>query len=494
MSRPRRTPRYIPFQKPTIPEDKKKKDDKKEEKKDKKDKDKKKEEEKRRKEEEKKRKEMEKRKKEEEEKRKREEEKLKKLEKKQKVEKEKKKKEPKKKKIEEKTKKEKVISKKKDTKKKIEKTKEPTEEKISQTCVIYTYPMERYQICLADTEGVMVAVMLESEPSEPIKQSLISFARAFSQKYKKQIDEFSGRVSDFNTAKIMVDDHFNLFLIKPIVLPLDPEIVKKANLTSEEKTAFKIATEISKDRGFFFTATLIDEVIKRTKIPRDKIVKAIFGLNSKNIFNAIDIEKVAELAERRKLWDQISENKELSFNDKNIILEDLLVSSEDSRKTFLEKIKKYPKKKLTEQIESDIASRKKIRSERMVLFDELDQAVKMDDIAKAAELLSKISILSSQLFENMVAKEFSDRANLFSQTAQEMRSRIPRLRAERQDIVNKANAMEVGGKYDEAAALFEHAAKISEEIGEMPESKKYLEHAERMKNLKELASLREALR
>jgi len=470
MAQPRRTPRYIPFQKPAIPEDKDKKDKKKKDEKKKDEKGK-----------------IDKKKKVEEEKKKKEEEKRRKEEERKKNEKEKKKKEEK----------VKVKDKKsgpKDKKRSIEKPIEPIEEDISSTCMIYTYPMEKYQICLADTEGVMVAVMLESEPSEPIKQSLIAFAHDFSKKYKKKIEEFSGKVSDFDTAKNMVDKHFNLFLIKPIVLPLDPEIEKRVKISSIEKSTLKIAKEISKDRGFFFTATLIDEVIKKTKMARDKIVKAIFGLNNKGIFLAIDIEKVADYAERRKLWDQISENKDLTIADTNLILEDLLVSSEASRRIFLEKIQKFPKKKLSEQITAEIKKRKKIRQERRALFDQLDDAVKRDDFATAAEYLNKISILSAQLYENIVAKEFSERAKLFSQTAQEMRSRIPRLRSERHEILNRANAMEVAGKYLEAAKLFEQAAKISEEIGEMAEGKKYLESAEKMRNLNELANLREALR
>ena len=94
----------------------------------------------------------------------------------------------------------------------------------------------------------------------------------------------------------------------------------------------------------------------------------------------------------------------------------------------------------------------------------------------------------------MVAQEFAERAQLFSQTAQEMRSRIPRLRQERNEALNKAKTMEIGGKYDDAARLYDQVSKLSVEIGEMAEAKKYLEEVERMRNLKELAGLREALK
>ncbi|MFX0139411.1 MAG: hypothetical protein ACFFDN_37570, partial [Candidatus Hodarchaeota archaeon] len=220
----------------------------------------------------------------------------------------------------------------------------------------------------------------------------------------------------------------------------------------------------------------------------------IFSLNEKGLLIAIDIEQVAQSAERRMLWDQISQIKTLSLNDKNLILDDFLVSTEDSRKIFLDKIQNFPKKKLSIQLSAEIENRKRIRQERKILFSQLDDAVKRDDFTSAAQLLIDISTLSAQLYENMVAQEFSERAQLFSQTAQEMRSRIPHLRQERNEVLNKAKTMEIGGKYDEAARLFDQASKLSVEIGEMAEAKKYLEEVERMKNLKELASLREALK
>ncbi len=457
MARPRRTPRFIPFQKPTIPEDKKKKDDKKDDKKE----DKK--------------------------------EKVDKKKDNKKEEKLRKKEDEKRKKEEEKERREDEKKKKKDEKKK-PKSADITEEMAGTTCVLYTYPMEQFQICIADTEDVMVAVMLESDPSDPIKQSLTTFAEDFNRKFKRYIDEFSGKVSDFAPAKDLVDTHFNLFLIKPIILPMDPEIIKQAKLNSAENSIMKVAKDLSKERGFFFTARLIEEVIKKTKMPRDKIVKAIFGLNDKGLFIAIDIEQVAQSAERRMLWDQMSEIKTLSNENKNLILEDLLVSTEDSRKTFLDRIQQFPKKKLTEQLSAEIENRKRIREERKILFSQLDDSVKRDDFGTAAQLLSSISGLSTQLYENIVAQEFAERAQLFSQTAQEMRSRIPRLRQERNEIINKAKTMEIGGKYDEAAMLFDQASKLSVEIGEMTEAKQYLEEVERMRNLKELASLREALK
>ena len=154
---------------------------------------------------------------------------------------------------------------------------------------IHTYPMEQYQIWLADSEDVIVAAMLESEPSDPIKQSLFEFSKDFRTKYEKNIREFLGKLSDFDTAKELVNKHFNLFLIQPIKLPTTAEI-KKIKLNSDEKFVVKIAKIISKERGFFFMATLIDNIIKQIKISEDNIIKAIFSLNRKGIFKIIDIE------------------------------------------------------------------------------------------------------------------------------------------------------------------------------------------------------------
>ncbi|MHA1425044.1 MAG: hypothetical protein ACTSQI_03565 [Candidatus Helarchaeota archaeon] len=54
--------------------------------------------------------------------------------------------------------------------------------------------------------------------------------------------------------------------------------------------------------------------------------------------------------------------------------------------------------------------------------------------------------------------------------------------------------MELNGKYTEAAQQFDLASKLSAEIGEIDKAKNYINQAQRLMSLSELAKLREKLR
>ena len=77
----------------------------------------------------------------------------------------------------------------KETKKKgKEPEKKPPEKKlkeISEEIKTYTWQMvgTNYQIMLADSENILVALMLDSSPSEPIKEALLKFSSLFQQNF-----------------------------------------------------------------------------------------------------------------------------------------------------------------------------------------------------------------------------------------------------------------------------------------------------------------------
>ena len=74
----------------------------------------------------------------------------------------------------------------------------------------YTWQMERFQIMLADSKDVLVALMLDSAPSEPIRESLLKFTSEFENKFTTEIENFRGNVQWFRPANDIADDSFNM--------------------------------------------------------------------------------------------------------------------------------------------------------------------------------------------------------------------------------------------------------------------------------------------
>jgi len=401
--------------------------------------------------------------------------------------------------------KDKKVEKVKEKEKKVEKVKEEKkvdkkkskEEKIvdtSQDINTFTWQMENFQIMLADGEDIMVAIMLESEPSEPIKQSLIEFTKEFESTYKEKIVNFQGRVSDFAPAREMADTIFNLFLMQPQMFPYDDTILEKCKITSIESRVCNVAKELAAERGFFFIATLMDEIGKKKKIEQEKLIKAIFSLHKQGIFKSISIEKISEESEKHLLMKRLPVNLKLNVDQKMEIMNELVNSTEESREHFFSVLPNLPKKDPVLQILREIEKRHKIRENRDQLFAKLDEYVNNDQIENAIMVLTQVANLSLQIGERSVADVFNERAEKFKQAAEEMRQQIPRMRNQRNQLLNQAEALEVEGKYDEAMAAYEQASTFSSEISDFEMVKRCNDAVERLKSLKELASLRESLR
>ncbi|NHI91311.1 MAG: hypothetical protein EAX96_02325 [Candidatus Lokiarchaeota archaeon] len=347
---------------------------------------------------------------------------------------------------------------------------------------------------LADGEDIMVAIMLDSEPSEPIKTSLIEFTKEFEKTYKKEIKGFAGDVNVFKPAQELANKTFNLFLMQPQMFPYDPAILDNAGLTSIERKIYNNAREIAEERGFFFIATLMEQFVKGTKVDQEKLIKAIFSLHEKGVFRSIPIEKISEESEKHLLMKRLPANVNLDFDDRMEILNELINSTEESREHFFKVLPTLPKKNMALQMKREMDKRRKIRENRDLLFAKLDEYINQDEYENAVMILNQVANLSLQIGENTVAQEFQDRAQMFQQAAEQMRQRIPLLRDERNRLLNQGEAFEVEGNYDGAVDCYEKAGQISHEISDFDMAKKCEQAIERIKSLKELAKLRESLR
>jgi len=379
--------------------------------------------------------------------------------------------------------------------KRLKEEKEPRKG-LSEEIKTYTWPMvgTDNQIIMADSKNILVALMLDSAPSEPIKASLLKFANEFEKKFKNEIENFRGNVQWFRPGTELADDSFNMFLMRPQCLPITHEELEGIQLTGLEDRIVKQAQKLSKGTGYFFLAMLLDELIKEENIPRERILKAFFNLHRKKAFLPINIEEVSKEVEKRKLWNQISVIDGLTREEYDVLMEDLLVANDESRNDFMARILEFKKKTRGVQLREELVKRKRVRRERDEYFKRIDELLKLNDYNGVINTFNHIIRLSKELGEYTVAQELTQRAQFYSQEINQMAQRIPALRSQRDEALNQAEMSELSGNYLQAAEQFASAAEFSAEIGEYDKAKDYINQAERLKGLAELAKLRERLR
>ncbi|TFF85874.1 MAG: hypothetical protein EU551_03100 [Promethearchaeota archaeon] len=358
---------------------------------------------------------------------------------------------------------------------------------------IFSWEMDKFRVMLSDSENIMVALMLENEPSEAIKEALIKFTYQFEKKYDKPVKNFRGNLEVFKSARPLAEDIFNLFLMQPQMLPLDLKELNKMNLNIPEKKLIRTAQKIQEDRGFFFFTHLISEHAKKTNIDQKQMFKMIFDIHQKGGFISIPPEKVSREIERKKIYQILSEIPGMAENDINILLKDLLASSPESREFLLNKIKEFKKKTMSEEIQNEILERNTLRKKRSDLFEQIDGYLQQKDYESVVNLFNNIINISRELGDFQMAEELVQRSQKYQQTVEQMTNIIPQLRSARNEALNKAELYELGGKYIEAAEFYKKAADYSVELGELEVAKEYEGHIERMKSLEELAKLRRSL-
>lgn len=360
----------------------------------------------------------------------------------------------------------------------------------------YTWQMvgTDYQIMLADSKNILIALMLDSSPSEPIKASLLKFTREFEGQFRNEIENFRGNVQWFRPGTQLADDAFNMFLMQPQCLPITAEELASIKLTPVEEKVVKQAQKVSKDTGYFFLATLLDDLIKEYNIPRERILKSFFTLHAKKAFLPIKIEEVGKEVEKRKLWNQVSVIEGLTQEETDVLMDDLLLSNDESRNDLLARLLEFKKKTRGIQLREELAKRRRVRRERDEYFKRVDELLKLNDYAEVINTFNRIIQLSKELGEFTIAQELTQRAQSYSQEINQMAQRVPELRSQRNEALNQAEMFELNGNYLQAAEQFAVAAEFSAEIGEYDKAKDYINQAERLKGLSELSKLRERLR
>jgi hypothetical protein len=336
--------------------------------------------------------------------------------------------------------------------------------------------------------------MLDSAPSEPIKEALLKFTSQFENKFKTEIEGFRGNVSWFRPGTELADESFNMFLMSPQCLPLTEEALKSVNLTETEAKVVKVAQEVCAQTGYFFLATLLDEMLKRYKVPREKVLKSFFNLHRKKAFLPINIEAVGQEVEKRKLWQQISVIDGLTQDEYDLLMEDLLASNEESRISLLAEILGFKKKDRGIRVREELTKRKRVRKDRDEWFKSVDEYLRLNDFTEVVKVFDYIIQLSMELGEDSVAQALTTKAQSYRQELDQMTQRVPALRSQRNEALNQAELLELGGNYEDAAKQYDFAASLSVEIGDIEKAKEFIAQAQRLMSLAELAKLRERLK
>ena len=382
------------------------------------------------------------------------------------------------------------INKKEKGKKKGKIKDDATELKGPQNIKIFTWQMDKFQVMLADSDNIMVALMLESTPSEAIKKALINFTYQFETNYEQPISNFRGNLQVFKSARPLAEDIFNLFLMQPQMLPLNFKKLKHVKLDDEEKKLIRTARTLQEERGYFFFTHLINEHTKKYKINQNKLFKMIFELHGKGVFISIPPERVSKEIERHYLFNLLCEIHGLCDNDINILLKDMMVSSPESRELLINKVKEFKRKNMSELVQKEILERNTLRKKRTELFEQIDGFLQAKDYSNVVNLFDQIIEISNTLGDTKMAQELSERSQRYRDAIEQMSTLIPQIRSARNEALNKAELYELAGKYVEAAESYKQAADYSMELDELEAAKEYQEHVERMLSLEELAKLR----
>ncbi|GAG48612.1 unnamed protein product, partial [marine sediment metagenome] len=196
----------------------------------------------------------------------------------------------------------------------------------------------------------------------------------------------------------------------------------------------------------------------RFKIPRERVLKSFFSLNRKTAFIPVHIEEVVQEVEKRQLWQQVSCVEGINSEECEFLMDDLLLSTEESRVALINRLMDFKRKERSALLREEIVKRRQIRKERDENFKQVDELLKASDFTSVVNIFDKIITLSRALGEDSIAQELSNRAHVYREELSQMAQKIPVLRSQRNEALNQAELLELGGKYIEAAKQFDLAS------------------------------------
>ncbi|GAB4310387.1 MAG: hypothetical protein Kow0069_10520 [Promethearchaeota archaeon] len=140
---------------------------------------------------------------------------------------------------------------------------------------------EAFKILLVDGTHVRVGLILDGAPTEFIRARLATFTEKFEERYGGALAAFKGNLEPFKDAGAMIDDLLGVSLIYPH--QVNPAGLKTAKIGRMERTVVDIARTLSKERRYFFIATLLEYAMAGRKESKNQVLSAIFDLREAGV-------------------------------------------------------------------------------------------------------------------------------------------------------------------------------------------------------------------
>lgn len=139
-----------------------------------------------------------------------------------------------------------------------------------------------FKIVIYDGQYARVALILDRDPSDQLRDNQRMFTGEFEDRFKKSLENFTGAVTQFQATDIIVEKYFNISLMSPLRLG-DYTEKDFDNLNILEKALIEVAEEMQKEKKFFFVSSLLSFGLAGRKESREKIISNILSLKNKRI-------------------------------------------------------------------------------------------------------------------------------------------------------------------------------------------------------------------
>ncbi|MHA1792744.1 MAG: hypothetical protein ACTSVI_08880 [Promethearchaeota archaeon] len=358
-----------------------------------------------------------------------------------------------------------------------------------------------YQIVLGEGDYVRIALVLASKASPILKSLVPEFISKFESIHADSLKKWRGDLTPFRSAIQLINEVFDTAIILPhkrTDLPIKP----RSNLA---KKILDIVEDITREREYFFIATLLSEAVKRTKRPYNEIVAAIQELREDEILTSIDIEvleKQQQISQQElnQIQQRVYEITYLTPEEKAKLIQDLSKMRPEERQATLSSLMMMGQLQGTTGASAQappqgIESRERISVDTSSISSKKDAQNYIKDCDKKAKACLKNYQYQDALTYYGAAEIVANDWGLNKEVQDIMHKKIEINKKELQYnqavLLSEARTAEKQGEYNVASQKYMEAADISSnlfKLGITSEDKKMREYTKNAEKLKKLAS------
>jgi hypothetical protein len=166
---------------------------------------------------------------------------------------------------------------------------------------------QKFVLLVHESGQIRSVLILDHQPSFAIRNLLVNFSTYFENVYGEAVAQFLGDISVFEDARVIVEKVFETDLLFPYSAKLvSPD--EQSALGSLEQLVYKFGYDKTQKVGFFFIATLVDELKSMLQKPARDIIHDIYELVKKEYFIPQQIETAAKYIDEVKAQKAEKEN------------------------------------------------------------------------------------------------------------------------------------------------------------------------------------------